>query len=96
MPGAPVRSSIAEVVWPAVPERRASAVLAVLFQLEQTQWWSPEALHERQFDQLRLLLAHAQRTIPFYRARLNQAGVEPDGYIRNCAISYYLLYDSCT
>lgn len=79
MPGAPVRSSIAEVVWPAVPERRASAVLAVLFQLEQTQWWSPEALQERQFDQLRLLLAHAQRTIPFYRARLNQAGVEPDG-----------------
>ena len=81
MPGAPVRSSIAEVVWPAVPEPRASAVLAVLFQLEQTQWWSPEAIRERQFDQLRLLLAHAQRTIPFYRARLNQAGVEPDRWL---------------
>ncbi|EDY19997.1 conserved hypothetical protein [Chthoniobacter flavus Ellin428] len=52
-----------------------SQMMAALYQLEESQWWSPEQLQESQFDQLRLLCAHAEKEIPFYRQRFQQAGV---------------------
>jgi phenylacetate-CoA ligase len=41
-------------------------MLAALFQLEQSQWWSPAAHWVRQREQLALLLRHAIRTCPYY------------------------------
>ena len=56
--------------WPAVPSAYAAGMLAMLFQLEQTQWWSPERLREHQERQLSVLLDHARTTVRFYRERL--------------------------
>ncbi len=72
-----IKSSIDEIQWPAVPDPRASALLAVLFQLEQSQWWSVEKLETAQSAQLQRLLAHARRSVPFYRERLKNAPTAP-------------------
>jgi phenylacetate-CoA ligase len=52
-------------------------MLAMLYQLEQTQWWTPEQLLAQQMQQLTLLLRHAYATVPFYRERLRAAGFDP-------------------
>ena len=69
-------SAISGVEWPAVPEANASVLFALLFQLEQTQWWSPEQLRAHQWKQLRRELEHAYRTVPFYHERLDSAGLK--------------------
>ncbi len=56
--------------WPAIPSYVDATVLALQHQLEQSQWWPPEALLEHQLRQLELLVTHATRTVPFYRDRL--------------------------
>ena len=44
------------MVWPAIPNGNAANTLALLHQLESSQWLSAEALQQRQFSQLELLL----------------------------------------
>ena len=48
-----------------------------LRELEHTQWWPADRLRELQTAKLRRLLAHAQARCPYYRARLEAAGVDP-------------------
>ena len=62
------QSSMAGVTWPAIPAANGAAVLAVLHQLEQTQWLPPARLRELQLGQLATLLRHAHATVPFYGA----------------------------
>lgn len=64
------------IVWPSVPSPRAAGLMAMLFELEQSQWLSPELLRRRQFEQAAALLRHASANVPFYRERLR--GVNPD------------------
>ncbi len=71
------RSSLPNIAWPAVPGPEAARVLAILFQLDKSQWWTPEQIEENQFSQLTKLLRHAYRTIPFYRTRLDSVGWDP-------------------
>lgn len=73
----PLKSASPSVLWPALSGRSEAPLAAILFQLEQTQWWPPEALREQQFRQLKPLLEHAWQTIPFYRDRLTGAGYQP-------------------
>ncbi len=68
-----IKSSIEEIEWPAVPGPPGSALLAILFELERSQWWPAEKLEEAQFGRLQRLLAHAQRSVPFYRERVTEA-----------------------
>lgn len=63
-------SQVHGIHWPAVVGARDAAVLALLFQMESTQWVSAEALRERQDRQLDALLGHAGRHCAFYRQRL--------------------------
>ena len=70
-------SFIEDVVWPALPNQRNAAILALLFQFEQSQWWTPQRLEAQQFAQLGKLVAHAYLTVPFYRERFDDAGVTP-------------------
>lgn len=63
-------SQVHGIRWPAVVGARDAAVLALLFQMESTQWMSSEALRERQDRQLGALLDHARRHCAFYRERL--------------------------
>lgn len=64
-----VSSRIADATWPAIPTSRASQLLAVQFQLEQSQWLPPEKLRQFQWQQLQRVVQHAYQHVPFYRRR---------------------------
>ncbi len=66
----PFVSAVPGAAWPALPGARGMATATLLYQMEQTQWWSPERLRAAQAGQLRELVAHARATVPFYRDRL--------------------------
>lgn len=66
-----LRSQVEGITWPAQPGPAATQVLALLYQLDQTQWWSPERLRARQLEQLALLARYAAAHSPFYRDRLD-------------------------
>jgi phenylacetate-CoA ligase len=72
-----LRSSVEGIEWPALPGPDAGPLLALLFQLEQSQWWSPEDLQIMQYRQLSCLLSHAYETVPFYREQLVSVGYNP-------------------
>lgn len=65
-----VNSAINGIAWPGIPAPNGASLLAILFQLDQSQWWSPSDVSRRQCDQLRVLLDHARTHVPFYRERL--------------------------
>lgn len=68
------KSVIEGIGWPALPSPEGRAMLALLGQWEQTQWYSPEQLRALQFRQLDNLLSHASRTVTFHSSRLLAAG----------------------
>ena len=75
-PAAPVPlSAVQDLVWPALPPASGAGILAVLHQLEHSQWWTPETLRRWQFRQAQELLRYAAQSVPFYGARLREAGV---------------------
>ncbi|MCC7485124.1 MAG: phenylacetate--CoA ligase family protein [Burkholderiales bacterium] len=71
------RSALEGVIWPAHPGLEGARVLGLLWQLERSQWWTPERLAERQLVQLRRLLEHAGAHVPLYRERFARAGFDP-------------------
>lgn len=71
------RSNDADILWPAVVDVAGSALLALQYQLDQSQWWSVERLRGRQFVQLARLVRHAHDNVPFYRDRLAAADLRP-------------------
>ena len=77
LPHAVPKSAMPGMVWPALPDPPASRLLALQLQLEQSQWWPPEVIEARQFEQLKQLIVHAQRTVPFYASRLGGLGSGP-------------------
>ena len=46
--------------------------------LQKTQWLSPSAMRELQDEKLRRLVRHAYRNVPYYRAKLQEAGLRPE------------------
>ena len=66
----PFDSALADIAWPAAVSGRGMATLSLLFQLERTQWWPVDRLRDGQQAQLKRLLGHAARHVPFYRRRL--------------------------
>jgi phenylacetate-CoA ligase len=73
----PARSALAELTWPVIPEPRTGRLLAMMFQLDQSQWLPPAVLAREQMRQLSAVVKHAYATIPFYRARLSAADIDP-------------------
>ncbi len=71
-----LRSGMPGIVWPAIPNQAAANILALLQQLEQSQWWPQEKMLDRQLTQFGILAAHAYRHSPFFRARFDQAGLD--------------------
>ena len=71
------RSGVGGVIFPALPTGPAALALAVQYQLRQSERWAAETLAAQQFRQLERLLAHADRTMPFWRDRLRAAGIQP-------------------
>lgn len=70
------RSGVPGIVWPALPDQPAAMLLALAFQLEQSQWWPPDELAHHQARQRDLLLAHAATTAPAYE------GLDPHDWSR--------------
>ena len=58
------------IVWPAVQGFQDTYALALQFQLDASQWWSPKRLLAHQLHQVQNLIDHAARHVPFYRERL--------------------------
>ncbi len=73
----PLPSAHQSVAWPALPGPEAALMSAMLQQLDQSQWWPPEAMRRQQLNQAGALMTHAYRTVPYYRDRLAQAGFVP-------------------
>jgi phenylacetate-CoA ligase len=71
-----LRSAMPGVVWPAVPNQATANLLALLQQLEQSQWWPQQRLLEDQLTQFAALAAHAYQHSPFFRARFDDAGLD--------------------
>jgi phenylacetate-CoA ligase len=71
-------SVVSGVVWPAIPSARNATRLALLYQLQRSQWWSRAQLDRLQMTQLSTLLGHADRYVPWYRDRL--APIAERGY----------------
>ena len=58
------------VLWPALPNPHNALLMALQYQLEQSQWMPWADLQQRQMLQLTALLAHAYQSVPFYKDRL--------------------------
>ena len=71
-----LKSHLPGIGWPAIPDRVAANLLALLTQLENSQWWTAGQLAQHQFDQFRLLAQQAWQHSAFFRQRLKQAGVD--------------------
>jgi phenylacetate-CoA ligase len=52
-------------------------MLALLYQLGESQWLSPDTFRQLQVSQIGALLRHAYNTSPFYRRRLDEVGLPP-------------------
>lgn len=74
-----LKSAVSGVIWPGFPSAEGAALLSLQYQFEQSQWWPLPKLQASQFRQVREVLAHAARTVPFYRGRLSVAGIDPAG-----------------
>jgi phenylacetate-CoA ligase len=64
------KSAATGIQWPALPNPTHALLLALQYQLEQSQWWTSEQLQTHQLQQLQALLTHAQQTVPYYQQTL--------------------------
>jgi phenylacetate-CoA ligase len=64
-------------VWPAPVGGMQATTLAVLHELEHSQYLPPEELKARQYRQLGFLVAHAAKRMKFWRERFSAAGFDP-------------------
>ena len=60
-------SAVDGLLWPAIPDIGRATVLALLHQMERSQWFQPEEITVQQHRQLAALMRHAWETAPFYR-----------------------------
>ena len=73
-----IRSALTGMAWPGLPNRHATHNLALLYQLEHSQWLPAEDMLHLQFRQINLLLRHAFETVPYYRERRQAWGIDFD------------------
>lgn len=66
------------LTWPTVPNQTNAATLALVYQFDQSQWWSPERLIDHQMAQIGSLLQHFRDTSPFYAERLTATDINVD------------------
>ena len=72
-----IRSTIPGLRWPGLPGQDGARLLAMLHQLDRSQWWPPAQLAVHQFRQLETIVAHCSQHMPFWRDRLRAAGIRP-------------------
>lgn len=73
---------VRNVIYPLHERAFGRSTFTCLAELERLQWQSPEELERLRLAKLKALLVHARDTTPFYRQRLKDAGLEPEGLTR--------------
>ncbi|MEE8172574.1 MAG: phenylacetate--CoA ligase family protein [Alphaproteobacteria bacterium] len=73
---ATAQSTLSGLAWPGLATQHGAQLLALLYQLEQSQWWSPGQLRRHQFIQLARLVQHALNTVPYYRKHRQDWGID--------------------
>ena len=63
-----LESLMPEISWPAITGDESAQLMALLYQLDQSQHWSPADIEKAQFSQLDSLVSHAATHSPFYHA----------------------------
>lgn len=71
-------SSVAGVVWPPLVAGEAAYLAALMYQLEQTQWLSADAIVRRQHEQLIHVATHAHAYSAQFRSRMQAAGLRSE------------------
>lgn len=71
-----IHSVVPGIGWPAIGSDAAAHLLSLLFQLEQTQWMPEQKLRDLQLVQAKILLRHAQTSVPYYSESLS--GIDID------------------
>jgi len=75
------RSALPGTAWPSLLDNAGATKLAVLQQLEASQWMTPEQLQVQQAQQLQLLIQHANTTVPWFRGKLESKKLFPNGQL---------------
>jgi len=75
-----IRSDVPGIVWPPLSSGMPASLLALMHQLEVTQWLTPAQLAAQQARQLAALIQHATVHSPAFRARMEAHPVR----LRNC------------
>ncbi len=65
------------LAWPALPVPELAQAWAAYRELDRTQWMSAADVEANQLRQLRVVLEHCFEHIPYYRRRMEQAGLSP-------------------
>lgn len=60
------RSQLGEAQFPAMFGHSGAQLMATLYQIEQSQWWSPGDIRQAQASQLLALVQHARQSTPYY------------------------------
>ncbi len=71
-----LKSNISHDFFPSIPNPQASTALAVLHQLENSQWLDIKEFNKLQMKQLRTVLAHAADTVPYYQSIFKELGID--------------------
>jgi phenylacetate-CoA ligase len=70
--------SYAGSLWPPLPEPGLAQVWSAYLTLDRTQWWDPDEIEQHQLCQLRELLRHCARHVPYYAETLASHGIAAD------------------
>ena len=70
-----IKSAILNQQLIALPAPQNAIRLAMLFQLERTQWLPPVEIRQLQLNQCKIILKHAQATVPYYHELWAKAGI---------------------
>ena len=76
VPAGAVRTIVPGIEWPGILHGLSAQALALQFQLQQTEWWSPERLRVHQLAQLSALVRHAGDAVPYYRTLFREIGLD--------------------
>lgn len=72
-----LQTTINGISWPPIPKPHSAVMLAILHELDQSQWWPLEVVQTQQFRQINSVLSHAYNTVPFYQQRFDALSLNP-------------------
>lgn len=78
------------IVFPAYHKLRKTKVIERIDELEKNQWKSLEDLAVLQALKLKRLLNYANNTVPFYRERFNNLGIDVTEVMRPLSKTHYV------